>query len=1317
MKKKWSKLLAILLAGIFVMNSSIAYLSAKAEETTQEKVFTELNPILYKKNDTLQSNTGYSVSFQINDKEGIGHIPCKGLSHEKKYTPIESVSGSSLYKNGQKEDGMYLAAYNPNSSDNKYMQFVISWENTSTPTIANGDIIRIQGSFEHTADDGTHYVLQFNRTEFRWTGDDWEQLQITTYSNLVPTVYSQTDTGWTAPSEAKLSFNLSKDGIGSIPLTQYQPVDGGCYRNGVQDEGMTLHALSNNSNANTMQFYMIWSELKAGQVGDYYGIDGTFECRQGSSVYVLQFNKTEFLYYENNANGKAMLKNISEKRFDNLKSNLYPVGATGQLTNQTFSFWVPEQTGLNAIPCASATHSITYEPINEGGIYRNGKLDQSLYLGAFSWDGGKPGMQFVVSCENTYGTSFSKGDVVRLTGDFARLDVASGVRYVLNFTAYEVIWNGSAWAEHITPEILGYERITLADFGMRNGTYTNAHTSGTYSGESLNMKYLDVDLRFTGDNDSSINTSIRYGGSDGWSGIKIGARSGQMIYIYDAYSPAIGYSLSDLGISDYSQTFNLKFATKIDGADVTYSFWINDILIDSGKKVSSMTNSGNMLGLAVNTENVNDSISIGTAKRVMNSDVSYDLTDGSYLLTGSDIKVNGDTKNAGDTLNTAGTYTIERTSDFVTTTQKVTLYRFGDVNMDGTVTDQDDVTALESLLTEKGIHAVSTAADYAADINQDGRVSKKDLTLMTEIVAGTKQLKDVKIPALTYDYLGGDTVMPIAGFNGPYNDSENQFLNDKTWQLVKECGINMIASSENYMGANIDNAEKYALDAIEQAEKYGIGYLMRDDKMIAGVNNLTTNTTGADLNTYLNRYDYFDNFLGVHVKDEPTTDNLDEYTKVGTALNTYTNQISWINALPSLTFDDKAEYQTYIKNIVTKTNARVIPFDDYPFDREQEVGNTLSNTVKKYFISLDAVRSVAEEKGIPFWGTVAAGGDWRNDGDSSATNNKKIATEAETYWNVNTLLAFGAKGITWFPLVQPKKFANASDGQYDYDRNGLISADPNHNENGTTSHYAWAKAINLHIAQVDEVLMKAKNKGIMVTGTTTKSIMNVADVTTLDSTERLKKVESSGTLLGTIVGCFDYRDAEAYYVVNYDVSENQKITLTLDDDYYVRLMQQGKAEELKPTTNKKIELTLAPGQAALVVLQSETEMFCKTSSGVSLDDLEADKDSTATVLKAVGGEQIGTATVTAPFKNWGNYTATYFVDGKLYARKLTMYTLGDITYDGNTNCKDLVRMKKAVGNQLTAQLTKAQKLSGDIDENDNIEQSDLLQLRKILVGK
>ena len=906
-------------------------------------------------------------------------------------------------------------------------------------------------------------------------------------------------------------------------------------------------------------------------------------------------------------------------------------------------------------------------------------------------------------------------------------------------------------------EDAGYQRLTIGDFGMYPGKYKPS--SEIYKGEytdasTLDKTYLDMNLTIAKEGE----TYLRYGGTT-WSGIHIG-KSGDSLGFSCVYGDELAKVTPDqVGLKNLDGV-NVKIALECVGDNgYTVTIYVNNVLVVDKQSITvqlveneeRVNARGNYLGVYIAATDTTNSITItADATEITKTPASYNLEKGTYLITGTmeSVKI-GDTEVKDNTAYVKdraiiypGDYTVQTFAELksIRATQKITLYILGDVNCDGQFTDADK-TALETMLSGTESITATTAAQKAADLDNDGKVGSRDLGLMKEIfakvdpVAARKNvIKKYHPAALTYDFLGGDDVMPIGGMHGPIDST----MTLDYFQKLKNCGINMINNSIDIGGGTtaVQKSLKLAQDA-------GIGYFVSDYRLNAklvpdgsGGTNVVSDAetrSATELAAYMGDYGYYDSFLGINVKDEPfykksTSTNkkdyllLDHFTDIAAALNKYSNINGFINILPedsdgvgsgiagSLLTSYYNEYWEQYKT----ANPQVYSVDDYPF-ADSSYDTVKGGTIKRYFGSLGKIRKESLTNDVPFWYYVQAGGDFER---NTSVSEERIATEAETYWNVNTALAFGAKGIEYFPLVQPEEMGQASG-----DRNGLL------NKEGTeTTFYTWAQNINKHIAAIDEVLMKSTSTDIVASGGYAKSMAvgelsriseKVTDVKTASG--KLSGVASSNTEYGALVGCFNYRDTEAFYVVNYDADSaaiaTQTVTLTFDDDYNVRVIQQDQTESYQTTSDKKLVLTIPSGQAALVVLQSESKLLCNTAGGITVSGLYADADSTVTITgTTVGGAAVhDTLTSINIFNKWGTYKVQYLIGGQTYSRKLTMYLSGDANFDGVNDSRDLVRMKKAAQDPST--LNEDQKISGDMDGNDTINDVDTLKLRYVLIGK
>ena len=171
-------------------------------------------------------------------------------------------------------------------------------------------------------------------------------------------------------------------------------------------------------------------------------------------------------------------------------------------------------------------------------------------------------------------------------------------------------------------------------------------------------------------------------------------------------------------------------------------------------------------------------------------------------------------------------------------------------------------------------------------------------------------------------------------------------------------------------------------------------------------------------------------------------------------------------------------------------------------------------------------------------------------------------------------LVFGAKGIEYFPLIQPHYYAFAESTEFDFERNGIFGAWGN-----KTQWYYYAQDINKQIAAVDEVLMNSVNKGVIASGKQAVSDTSYAETAIMEGTSWRELESIDGDAL---VGCFNYQGKTALYVLNYSYEYAQKINLNFNGNYKFTVVQNGETSHYK---GNDITLDMFAGDGALVVFE------------------------------------------------------------------------------------------------------------------------------------
>ena len=182
-------------------------------------------------------------------------------------------------------------------------------------------------------------------------------------------------------------------------------------------------------------------------------------------------------------------------------------------------------------------------------------------------------------------------------------------------------------------------------------------------------------------------------------------------------------------------------------------------------------------------------------------------------------------------------------------------------------------------------------------------------------------------------------------------------------------------------------------------------------------------------------------------------------------------------------------------------------------------------------------------------------------------------SEGRFTWDVSVTLACGAKGIGYFPLVQPWKFSYAESKEFDFQRQGLIGAYGN-----KTQWFYYAQNVNAHIREIDSVLMSSVNKGVIVSG-------KQAETDTKYWEQKIEGTawrELAGVEGNALIGCFNYKGKTALYVANYEYDYAQKLTLNMQDTYKMRVIQGTETKNIEANT---LELDMKAGEGALIVFE------------------------------------------------------------------------------------------------------------------------------------
>lgn len=429
-----------------------------------------------------------------------------------------------------------------------------------------------------------------------------------------------------------------------------------------------------------------------------------------------------------------------------------------------------------------------------------------------------------------------------------------------------------------------------------------------------------------------------------------------------------------------------------------------------------------------------------------------------------------------------------------------------------------------------------------------------------------------EVNTLTFDAIGGKDVMPIGAYYGPMDstysyegEKQPNFITGEYFKEIAESGINLL----NHSYTDYETQPQNVIKMMELGEKYNMGVFVYDSTVAGPYGDATISV--ESMSKRVNEYANYPAFCGVYVVDEPQwtqfhpgdgTRTIELYAPVCQNLKELGVNV-YANALHAVGSNKKDYFDDYLNAMIEQFELNYLSYDSYVWDK--------GRSTRDYFWCLSEVRKAAQEHNLPFWVYVQTGSQWNDDFSRFDSEVPYYPNDAQFQWNVNVNLAYGAQGIQYFSLFQPYYFAWAESEPFDFQRNGMFGAWGNKNE-----WYYYAQVANRQIAAVDEVLMNAKNKGVIVTGK--QAIQDNAESNCImegDSWRELVGVDGD-----SMIGCFNYQGKSALYVVNYDWEYAQDITLHFNDKQNVTVIYDGETEHYRA---KNLTLPMQAGYGALVV--------------------------------------------------------------------------------------------------------------------------------------
>ena len=427
------------------------------------------------------------------------------------------------------------------------------------------------------------------------------------------------------------------------------------------------------------------------------------------------------------------------------------------------------------------------------------------------------------------------------------------------------------------------------------------------------------------------------------------------------------------------------------------------------------------------------------------------------------------------------------------------------------------------------------------------------------------------------------TTMPIGAYNGlPPNGKQNAALNEYTFDYEKvlsdynELGVNFLFGLYNFADGDL----AYEKTTLELCEKYDIAYLSRlvDAHFQTG----TSLQTKQDI---INELLQYSSLLGLIIVDEP---GYKAFSHMATAKEAFKAAIgdkaddylyhsnllpNWAGCEPLYNYQAGSyavsdwnvykdyTYEQYLSDYMRIYQPQVLSYDFYPMEGDAQA------LKDGYFENLSVIRAAALEANVPFWTFVQT---------CAWGLGQRLPSQGELLWNVNTCLAYGAKGIEYFCGIEPWNSTPE-----EHFSGSLFYKDGTH----VPVVYDSALLANKQIQAIDEVLMCSKNKGVIFVGQTPALADGSGKYMTKSEGDVLKRFRqlSSASAWHTLIGCFDYNGKTALYVVNNSTTQTDSINLQFTQSVKGYCVRQGVKDN--GFNASSLSLDLGVGEGVLVVIE------------------------------------------------------------------------------------------------------------------------------------
>ncbi len=194
---------------------------------------------------------------------------------------------------------------------------------------------------------------------------------------------------------------------------------------------------------------------------------------------------------------------------------------------------------------------------------------------------------------------------------------------------------------------------------------------------------------------------------------------------------------------------------------------------------------------------------------------------------------------------------------------------------------------------------------------------------------------------------------------------------------------------------------------LDLAEKVGLRVIATDLRILPWHKEARRKIDQSLIDAVTSDYRDHPALLGYFVCDEPSPDYFEELASTSRRMHQADPaHLVLINLFPGygspnqLGFED---FRAYVHRFIQTVKPQILSYDHYPF-----LISGLDDT--GWYDDLNVIRNESRLANIPFWICLQSEG---------IKDYLRIPNRSEVFWQVSTVLAYGARGVTWFTYWTP----------------------------------------------------------------------------------------------------------------------------------------------------------------------------------------------------------------------------------------------------------------------------------------------------------